>query len=180
MSLSYKFIGVSVVLAMLAGCNNLPQQNNSDNIPEPPVVTEQQVQQQDTQQQSDQAATTTPVSFFLAQEQQDERLTELKLAAGSVWASPNPVLTRGDLQNIEPRRTQDGQAFLRFGFNEQGGQKLSQINERFNGNLLMVAVGNELIGLSRIGESQGGFVDVPMESEERAAAIINAIAGQRQ
>lgn len=178
-------ISAAVALALLAGCDSMPTgQSADDNTPEPPAVTEQQAQQQpqqqDAQQQSEQAVTATPVSFFLAQEQADERLTEIKMADGSLWAAPDAVLTRNDLDSVEPRRTQDGQAFLRFGFSEQGGQKLAQINERFNGNLLMVAVGNNVVGLSRIGESQDGFVDVAMESEDQAIAVFNAIAGESQ
>jgi|GEM_PF-2386772 len=182
-------LGAALALVMLAGCDSLPQSQGADSsdVPTPPAVTQQQQQQQEQQrqagaeeQQADAEAMQAPVSFFLAQEQEEEGLTELKLADGSLWALPDAVLTRADLNSVEPRRTNEGQAFVRFGLNEQGAAKMAQLSQRFAGNLLMVAVGNDVVGLTRIDEDSGNALDIGMPTDEQAIAVAYAVAGGPQ
>lgn len=174
-------MGTALAAAVLAGCDSLPQSQGAgdDAVPVPPALMAQGAQPQP-EQQAGMRATRSPVSFFLAQEQGDQRLTEVKLADGSLWALPDAVLTRDDLNSVEPRRTNEGQAFVRFGFNAQGAAKLAQISQRFAGNLLMVAVGRDVVGLVRIDDHSGGTLDVGMASDGQAIAVADAIADGQQ
>ena len=204
MSISRKsaLLGAAIAIALLAGCDSLPQSQGADSsdVSMPPAATEQQTEhqpqaqqqqqqsqqqqqqqsQQQQQQHADAEAVQVPVAFFLAQEKQEEGLTELKLADGSLWALPDAVLTRADLSSVEPRRTNEGQAFVRFGFNQQGAAKLAQISQRFAGNVLMVAVGNDVVGLTRIDAGLSDALDFGMASDEQAVAVADAVAGQQQ
>lgn len=174
-------LATALSLAVLAGCDSLPQgQGAADSdAPAPQAVSGQQDAQEQAQPQTQAPAPAAqaPVSFFLAQEEEDEGLVELKLADGSLWALPDAVLTRDDLNSVEPRRTTDGQAFVRFGFNAQGAAKLAQLAQRHAGNLLMVAVGHDVVGLTRLAESSGNALDIAMPSDEQAIAVADAVAG---
>lgn len=169
-----------LALLLLAGCDSLPRDEGAEPVdaPTPPAqVAPQEAQPAHAPAPEAMAATHAPVSFFLAQEQADERLVELKLADGSLWALPEAVLTRDDLSSVEPRRTHDGQAFVRFGFSEQGTARLAQIAQSHAGKLLMVAVGRDVVGLTRIGDGSSDVLDVGMASDEQAIAVADAVAG---
>lgn len=171
-----------LALFLLAGCDSLPRDEAAepaDTSTPPALTTPQEAQPAAAPAPAPDvaAATPAPVAFFLAQEQADERLVELKLADGSLWALPEAVLTRDDLNSVEPRRTHDGQAFVRFGFNEQGVARLAQIAQSYAGQLLLVAVGRDVVGLTRIDVSSNDVLDIGMASDEQAIAVADAVAG---
>lgn len=120
----------------------------------------------------------TEVLFRLAQPEQAQGLSELRLSDGSLWVLPQPVLSRADLTSVEPVQSQQGQAFVRFGFNQEGARKLSELSRRFQGKLLVLTVADNLVAVPRLSEplTQGAMV-VAVSSGEEAMAIARAIAG---
>lgn len=173
-------LGAALCLALLVGCSSISQDQSADDDAAPAATgpAESAPRPGQSAPQADEAEVgPAPVSFFLAQEEQDGDLIELKLADGSLWASPDAILTRADLNSVEPRRTQDGQAFVRFGFSQAGSAKLAEIAGQHSGKLLLVAVGNDVVGLTRIGMSDDGVLDVAMESDQQAIAVADAVAG---
>jgi len=119
------------------------------------------------------------VDFRLAQTQAAPGLSELKLSDGSLWLLPEPVLTRADLASVEPRKTQQGQAYVRFGFSQAGAQKLAALSQRYPGKLLVLTLNNSLIAAPRIqGAITNGVLDVGFASDQQALNVAREIAGQ--
>ena len=120
------------------------------------------------------------VFFRLAQAEKAKGLSELRLSSGSIWVLPQPVLSRGDLSSVEPIQTQQGKAFVRFGFTQDGARKLLELSRRFQGKLLVLTIDNDLVAVPRIGKplTQGEMV-VGVASGKQAVAIARAIAEPR-
>ncbi|KAA0890597.1 preprotein translocase subunit SecD [Pusillimonas sp. ANT_WB101] len=125
-----------------------------------------------------QQAQATQVFFRLAQTESAEGLSELQLSDGSLWVLPQPVLSRADLASVEPLQTKQGQALVRFGFNQEGARKLSELSRRYQGKLMVVTIADNLVAVPRISEplTQGAMV-VSVASSEQAMAIARAVAG---
>lgn len=145
--------------------------------PKEPVPAPDTPQQRAQPAQQAEAATAAPVAFFITQQEEEEGFIELRLADGSLWAWPDAVLSRADLDSVEPRRTQGGQAFVRFGLNAEGSSKLALLVQDHADELLVVAVGEEVVGLTRVSQPDPGQLDVAMGSDEMAIAVADAIAG---
>lgn len=158
---------------LLAGCQTTapPQKaaaaNNATVAAAQPAVSQHAQQQQATQ-----------VLFRLAQTELATGLSELRLSDGSLWVLPQPVLSRADLASVEPLQTEQGQALVRFGFNQDGARKLSELSRRYQGKLLVLTVADKLVAVPRISEplTQGAMV-VSVASSEQAMAIARAIGG---
>jgi len=119
------------------------------------------------------------VDFRLAQTQAAPGLSELKLSDGSLWLLPQPVLTRADLASVEPRKTEQGQAYVRFGFSQAGAQKLAALSQRNPGKLLVLTLNNSLVAAPRIeGTITNGVLDVGFASEQQALNVAREIAGR--
>ncbi|HWK60588.1 MAG TPA: preprotein translocase subunit SecD [Eoetvoesiella sp.] len=120
------------------------------------------------------------VFFRLAQAKEAKGLSELRLSGGSIWVLPQPVLSRADLSSVEPIQTQQGRAFVRFGFTQEGARKLQALSRRFPGKLLVLTIDNDLVAAPRIGKplTQGEMV-VGVASGKQAMAIARAIAEPR-
>ncbi|MFT0545818.1 SecDF P1 head subdomain-containing protein [Allopusillimonas ginsengisoli] len=125
-----------------------------------------------------QQARATQVFFRLAQTESASGLSELRLSDGSLWVLPQPVLSRADLASVEPLQTEKGQALVRFGFNQTGARKLSELSRRYQGKLLVLTIADNLVAVPRMREplTQGAMV-VTVASSEQAMAIARAIGG---
>ena len=118
------------------------------------------------------------VLFRLAQTEQAQGLTEVKLSDGSLWVQPQPVLSRADLSGVEPLQTQQGQALVRFHFNQIGARKLAEISRRFPGKLLMLTINNQLVAAPRLSDPLiDGVMVIPVTNAQQALAIAQGIAG---
>lgn len=129
------------------------------------------------------AAQPASVDFRLAQGESDENLSKLELPndAGTVWYIPQPILTRENINNAEPRRTKDDQAFVRFTFSADGAKQLADVSQRFPGKLLVLTIDGTLIRILRIDQPiTNGILDVPFDSEKQAIGLVNIIAGRAQ
>ncbi len=157
--------------AILAGCQHTqPAQRNA--------AAQEAAAQQAAAPAAGVARQQATVDFRLAQTQAGKGLAELKLAQGSLWVLGQPVLTRSDLASIEPRHTQDGRPYLRFGFSREGARKLAALSQRYTGKLLVVTVDNALIAVPRIeGTVSSGIFNVPVQSDRQALELASRIAG---
>jgi preprotein translocase subunit SecD len=89
------------------------------------------------------------------------------------------VLTRADLASVEPRKTEQGQAYVRFGFSQAGAQKLAALSQRNPGKLLVLTLNNSLVAAPRIeGTITNGVLDVGFASEQQALNVAREIAGR--
>lgn len=121
------------------------------------------------------------VVFRLAQAKQASNLSELKLKNGSLWYAKQPVFTRTDLTSVEPRRTQKGQAFVRFIFSQAGAKKLAFITEKFKGAFLVLTLNNSLASVTQIkGQDNKGVLDIPFRSDRQAVAVARVVVGKPQ
>lgn len=167
------FPALIATAVLLAGCETTaPAQkaaaaNNATVAAAQTAASPQQQQQQATQ-----------VFFRLAQTESAEGLSELQLSDGSLWVLPQPVLSRADLASVEPLQTKQGQALVRFGFNQEGARKLSELSRRYQGKLMVVTIADNLVAVPRISEplTQGAMV-VAVANSEQAMAIARAVAG---
>ncbi len=161
-----------LTVVFLAGCQNMAQKKQAS------AQTAPTTQSSTSSSQAGQSAQQTRVDFRLAQTQADKGLKELKFPDGSVWYLPNPVLSRDDLTGVEPRRTKEGQAFVRFSFSQQGAQKLAAVTQRYPGKLLVLTLNDSLVALPRIEKPiTNGVLDVGFSSDQQALNVVNAIAG---
>lgn len=174
-----------LALALAAGCQTLALKKGAKSPPDSPAT---ELTQPPGQSQAPRAAAATPaaqqvtsVDFRLAQEQQDNGLLEYKFQDGSaVWYLPDPVFNRADLSNAEPRKANDGRAFVRFTFNPQGAQKLASITERYPGKYLILTLNNSLQALYQINAPlTNGVLDIGFSSEQAAVDAVNEIAGRK-
>lgn len=118
------------------------------------------------------------VEFRLAQARAAKNLMEVRLADGSIWVLPVPVLTRGDLNGVGPVKNTQGQTFVSFAFNEAGAKKLAAISQQNAGNLLMLSINGNLAAVPQIGGPMTqGVLNVPVANEQAALGITNAILG---
>lgn len=123
----------------------------------------------------------TPVFFLLAQQDQAQGLSELKLKDGSVWYLPQAALSRDDLTRVTPMQQKDGKGVLRFDFNPAGAKKLADLSRRYQGKLLVLVVGHDVVAIPRMeGAMTEGTMFIVVQSPAQAQAITRAIAGQKQ
>lgn len=129
-----------------------------------------------------QAPETQAASFavFMAQPQADKRLKKLQFGSNTVWYLPRPLLTRQNLASVQPRRTQQGKAFVRVTLKTKAAQRLAAITKRYPGKLLLVTVGNNLVSIVRIQQPiTDGKLDIAAPSAEQARGLAQALAGKR-
>lgn len=123
------------------------------------------------------ASSAPAISFFLAQPQADSELTPVQLSPeATLYALPQPVLTQADIRQVVPLQSQQGQVFLRFDFNDAGGQKLTEISEQAAGNYLILSINNQIVAVPQVAPSyQGNAMHVPMRSAEDAQAVASLL-----
>jgi len=160
--------------ALLAGCQQMPQKTQSSALAQPPNLA-QSAQPQAAPAAKQQAR----VDFRLAQPAKAAGLSELKFRDGSLWYSPQPVLTRADLSGVEPRRTADGHPYIRFTFSALGAQKLAAVTKQYRGKLLVLTLNNSLESVYAINQPlQSGVLDIGVKSDQEAVRAVKTIAGQ--
>lgn len=171
-------IALLAVLA-LAGCEQLAQRKQALAAEAAASSAPAASAQQNTAGQAAQQQVS--VDFRLAQTQQDKGLSQLKFKDGtSVWYLPQPVLSRADLANAEPRRTKQGQAFVRFTFTQPGAKKLASLTQRYPGKFLILTLGNSLQAVYQIRQpSTNGILDIGVDTDQHAVDMVNTIAGRR-
>ncbi|CAM5180068.1 hypothetical protein CDEF62S_04361 [Castellaniella defragrans] len=122
-----------------------------------------------------------PVGFMLAQGQQAGGLSRLMTANGAIWVLPQPVMTQADLNSVQARRwnpgqANQGQAFVRFSFSPAGAKNLADISRRYAGKILVVTVGRAIVGLMQLDAPVGnGVLELPVASEQAAIGIAHAV-----
>lgn len=122
-----------------------------------------------------------PVFFLLAQQDQAQGLSELKLKDGSIWYLPQAALSRDDLTRVTPMQQKDGKGVLRFDFNPAGAKKLTDLSRRYQGKLLVLVVGHDVVAIPRMeGAMTEGTLFIVVQSAAQAQAVTRAIAGQKQ
>ncbi|MGB6102994.1 MAG: hypothetical protein WBF88_03955 [Pusillimonas sp.] len=188
----YLIPSVLLAAALLAGCQHTApsqQMAQAQSRASQPAMAEQAPRQAGASQQiPSQSATPrqgstqqnaiqrASVDFRLAQTDAASGLTELKLPDRSVWFLPQPVLTRADLASVEPRRTQQGQSYVRFGFSQDGAQKLAAVSQRYPGKLLLLTLNNTLIAVPQIQAAlSNGILDVGFSSDQQAMDVVRQI-----
>lgn len=125
-----------------------------------------------------QAAAQAPVvAFYLAQATAAQGLAPVSLSGGNtLYALPQPVFTQQDLAQIVPMRSNQGQIYLRFNFNEEGARKLAAVTSQAVGHYLVLSVRNQIVAVPQIrAASEQGFLPVPVDSVEQAQAIIQQL-----
>lgn len=177
----YKVSGVLAAVALLAACQQMPRKDQSSALTQPPVVQQGAAPQAPAPAQAAAPAQKAQprVDFRLAQQARETGLSELKFNDGSLWYNPQPVLTRADLDNVEPRRTADGHSYLRFKFSAPGAQKLASLTRQFPGKLLVLTLNNSLESVYQIGQPvDTGVLDIGVKSDQEALRAVRAIAGR--
>ncbi len=126
------------------------------------------------------AASQASVNFLLAQDEKDPRLSALAVAGGTIWVLPKPFLTHTDLHAVQARRWDArGQAFVRFGFTPGAAEKLADMSRRYPGKIIVVTVGQHIVGLIRFNAAlDKGVLDMPTGSEEQAIQIADAVGSK--
>lgn len=161
--------GILVAAAVLAGCQQMPRKTQFSTLPQGAAQP----------QAGSSAVRQTRVDFWLAQPARAAGLSELKLRDGALWYNSRPVLIRTDLSSVEPRRTADDHAYVRFKFSPQGARKLADVTERFPGKLLVLTLDNSLESIYRIGQPiASGVLDIGFKSDQEAVDAVRTIAGQ--
>lgn len=195
---------VFVAATLLAGCQTMQNKGQQESeLMQPPAVQQQAAQSQVAQNQQpaqgqsapNQAAhnqqqsaqgqqarqQVTSVDFRLAQTSPVEGLSEMKFPDGSIWYLPTPVLSRADLAKVEPRRSAENNAYVRFSFNEVGTKKLAMITERYQGNILVLTLNNSLESLVPIqGHITSGILDVGVQNDEQALSMVRSISSSNK
>ncbi|OZI74835.1 SecDF P1 head subdomain-containing protein [Bordetella genomosp. 12] len=120
------------------------------------------------------------VDFRLAQTKAGPNLTEVKLANGSVWVTPQPVLTRADLTAVAPVRDDKGNTYVRFDFTPQGAQRLAEVTRKNVGRLLFLTVNNDIAAIPQISDpALKGTLLVRTVDENQALQLAKAVAGPK-
>jgi hypothetical protein len=118
-----------------------------------------------------------PVDFYLAQDKQAKGLSRLQAGKSVLWFSPQAVMTRADLESVQPRRTAKGQPFVRFTFTQPGAKKLDEITTRYKGKVLITTVGRNIVSLLRLDASaKQGVLDILVKTDQDAVNIANAVS----
>lgn len=118
------------------------------------------------------------VDFRVAQEPEGKGLYTLTLPELTLHYLPTPVLSRADLADATPMRTEQGQAYVSLRFTSKGAEKLSRISRQYQGMWLIFTINNELIGLPRLENPvTDGVLNLTMSSEQRAVQVVAAIGG---
>ncbi|VVA47983.1 SecDF P1 head subdomain-containing protein [Serratia ficaria] len=151
-------------LTFLTGCQQLPARQSV----QPLSASTQPSQQQ-----------APLVEFRLAQAQAREGLNSLKLKDNTLYFTPDPVLTRGDLAGVTPMKSKQGQAFVNLRFTPAGAQKLAQVSGQNVGKWLVFTINNQLVGIPRLTHAvTNGNLNLTMSSEQEAINVADAIAGR--
>lgn len=155
---------------VLAGC--APSNVNPD------AAATQDAQQAHTPTDANTATTAARFAVFLAQGKQDEGLKKLEFGDDTAWYIPRPLLTRADLESVQARRTQQGQAFVRVQLQDDGAKRLAAVTQQYPGKLLLVTVANNLVSVVRIQQPiESGSLDIGMTSADQATQMTQALTG---
>lgn len=120
----------------------------------------------------------TNVRVMLARTQSAQGLTALQLQNGTVWYDAQPVLTRADLAQATALRGSDNHGIVRLTFNAVGARKLALIAQRFQGNYLVLFVGDRAVSVPRVTATMAqGALDVVVGTPAQALQITQAING---
>jgi preprotein translocase subunit SecD len=118
------------------------------------------------------------VAVFLADTQQQKDWTPVKLADGTLYVNPRPVLTRADLTGIRAGANKEGTGLLALELNSSAKQKITDITTQNPNKRLVLVVGRTMMaapGYSRPVTSQELVFAVG--TEQNATAAARAIAG---
>jgi len=118
------------------------------------------------------------VGVFLADTQQQQGWTPVKLADGTLYVNPQPVLTRSDLTGIRAGANKEGTGLLALELNSAAKQKVTDITTKNPNKRLVLVVGRTMMaapGYSRPVTSQELVFAVG--TEQNATAAARAIAG---
>lgn len=153
-------------LAALAGCQQMGPQRGA-NAADP------------SQQQAAQprAATANAITFHLAQRQAGQGLAQVQVNENTrLYALPQPVLTQADMQRLTQLQGNNGQAVLRFEFNDQGAARLTNIAKQSKDSYFLVSVQGRLVGVPRVQSTyEGGRLDLRVENVAQAQAILQSL-----
>lgn len=163
---------------VLAGCQSRAPRPDNRNGPQS-TAQSSEVAVQSVSRQASTAARYQSVTFYLAQDQQAQGLSRLQIGKGVLWFSPQAVMNDADLENVQPRRSNNGHPFVRFQFTQAGAKKLAAITTKYRGNVLITTVGKNIISLLRLDMSaKQGILDIPMRTDQDAIDTANAISRQ--
>ncbi|CAM4337447.1 SecDF P1 head subdomain-containing protein [Kerstersia similis] len=144
-----------------------------------PAAAAQQTQQAASTQAVEQSAVQAApaIRFFLAQSRPADDLLQIQLdPQTSVYALPQPVFTQADMKQVVPLKSQQGQVFLRFDFNERGAEKLEAISQQAAGNYLVLTINDRVVAIPQVASAyEKPAVHVPMRSAEDAQAVVNLL-----
>ena len=177
-------IAVPASLMLLAACQNMPNKNVSASTPEqsstastatPSTATPSSAPGTTEHQGTQQGAS---VGVFLADTQLQQGWTPVKLADGTLYVNPRPVLTRVDLTGIRAGANKEGTGLLALELNSAARQKITDVTTQNPNKRLVLVVGRTMMaapGYSRPVTSQELVFAVG--SEQNATAAARAIAG---
>jgi preprotein translocase subunit SecD len=163
-SLAFILAPAALLLA-LAGCSNVPLNNNAAGGPQavaaPAVVAD-------------------PVDIYVAQSQAASGLTAVTVPGGVIYVQRVPVLTRADLTDAAAMVDQQGQHFVGLRFTDAGARKLAAASSNNMGRMLALVVGRQLMASPRITEPLNrGVLAFGVPTQQAALDIAARIRGEQ-
>lgn len=169
------YAGLMLVAIALGGCGQTPVKAQPSNATQKASAQEPSERPQPTAQ----GKPAIQVGFRLAQTQPAEGLDKLELGDDFIWYLRKPILTQAEIANAQPRRTQQGQAFVRFWLTQPGAQRFATVAGQYPNKLLMLTMNNSLVAISQVGSpGSDGTLDFPVKTDELAVNIVKLIAGE--
>lgn len=172
-------IAVPASLVLLAACQSMPGKNGNtmaQSTPQPqgttPATSPAPAASEPAARQG------APVAVFLADTQLQTGWTPVKIAEGTLYVNPRPVLTRADLTGVRAGANKEGVGLLALELNDTGKQKVMDITTQNPDKRLALVVGRTMMaapGYSRpVAAKELVFA---VGTEQNATAAAEAIAG---
>jgi len=175
--LSRRVAGVSALM-LLAACQTPPKEQEApeavaSTVPAAEAPSTSTATVPDTAPQS--AAS---LAVFLADTSPQEGWAEVKLANGTLYVNPEPVITRNDLVRIQAGRDQGGEGLLALDLSELAKQRISSVTEEYPGRRLALVIDNTMLAAPSYDRPvTTGRLIFAVGTEENAAAAARAVAG---
>ena len=159
-SLAFVLAPAALLLA-LAGCGNVPLNDNGPQAVAAPAVVAD------------------PVDIYVAQSQSASGLNAVTVPGGVIYVQRIPVLTRADLTDAAAMVDQQGQHFVGLRFTDAGARKLAAASSNNMGRMLALVVGRQLVASPRITEPLNrGVLAFGVPTQQAALDIAARIRGE--
>jgi len=122
-----------------------------------------------------------PVAILLADTEKQEGWVVVPMQSGVLYVSPQPVITRSDLTDVQAGRGRSGEGLLALGLSQQAQIRLRNTTTQFPNKRLALVIGQNMVAApGYTAPVSSDRLVFPLGTTQNAAAAAFAITGQEQ